>query len=161
MPSSRVTATGLLALGVAGCAPAATPPPTSAGAGELEESAEEAEAFRTPAFLAAPRVHLGEVLLGGASAPDELRHALERQVDGFKECYLAGLERDASIAGTMTLTFKVDQGGLIPKRGIGNWGDVVGDVELQRCVMDHTLAGSYPGSEAGEAEVSFELRFTR
>lgn len=90
------------------------------------------------------------------SEREEMRSIIDEGLDGARDCYVAGLRRDSSLSGVVTVTIAVGPDGFVSDAVLEESG--LDDAGVERCILDSTKIFVFPRSAEG-GELTFSVRF--
>ncbi len=92
-----------------------------------------------------PQVSASSAAVSGRIAPEIVAHGVRRVFGRLRHCYERGLERDASLAGRVTVRFVIGRDGIVASAQDG--GSTLPDPQVVACVV-----GCFPGIDLPEPE---------
>jgi hypothetical protein len=93
----------------------------------------------------------------GSLDPSVIVKEIRSRIGAVKACYEAGLKRNPSIGGKVTLRFEVSTVGKVTSAEIEN--DTMKDDEVTGCIRTRVLSWRFPAPAGGSAQFSYPFIF--
>jgi hypothetical protein len=93
-----------------------------------------------------------------ALAPDTIRRVVRNANSKFLACYQAGLQKNPTLAGRVTVKFTIDKNGA-PKAVTVAGGDL-SDKSVGQCLTKAVSSLTFPQPDRGEVVVSYPFAFS-
>jgi Ca-activated chloride channel family protein len=105
-----------------------------------------------------PQVRMGATSVSGRIPPETIQHLVRRQFGRMRGCYEAGLRRNASLSGRVTVRFVIGHEGTVTN--VANGGSDLPDPEVISCVVRAFYGLVFPAPEGGIVTVSYPILFS-
>jgi beta-lactamase regulating signal transducer with metallopeptidase domain len=93
----------------------------------------------------------------GRLAPEVIQQVVRQNFGLFRRCYEDGLQRDAKLKGTVTVSFVINPDGAV--RGATDDGSTLPDASVVQCVVGGFSRLSYPAPQGGYVTVVYPVAF--
>jgi hypothetical protein len=120
----------------------------SALASDLERLGEKGVASKVA------QIKTGKVVVSGPLPKEVVRRIVAQSYTRFRACYEAGLDRDPTLAGTVTLRFVIGRNGAATS--ISTYGDLK-DAKATTCISKAVYELTFPEPDGGIVTVSYPL----
>jgi hypothetical protein len=92
----------------------------------------------------------------GRLAPEVIRGVVRAAYDGFRQCYEAGLKRDSTLRGHVTVRFVIGRDGKASNVSIGE--ATLRDCDVINCVRAKFRQLRFPAPDGGIVTVSYPIQ---
>ena len=94
----------------------------------------------------------------GDLPPEVIRKVVRDNYGAFRACYEQGLKQDASLAGSVVVSFVIEEDGRVSNAAL-NDSTTLTDRAVIDCVLQHYAALQFPKPEGGFVNVVYPIRF--
>lgn len=105
-----------------------------------------------------PKVKLGGSFASGRLPPEVIQRIVRLSWEGMKNCYEAGLARNAHLTGKVVARFVINRDGHVSNVSNGPGTDLP-DQEVVACVLKHYYSLTFPQPEDGIVTVVYPVVF--
>jgi hypothetical protein len=110
-----------------------------------------------PSGAAPPKVKLGATTVSGRIPPRVIQHVVRSSFEKFRTCYEAGLGRNSSLEGRVSIRFVIDRTGKVSN--VTDGGSDIPDAEVVSCVLKTMATVEFPAPANGIVTVVYPIMF--
>jgi tetratricopeptide (TPR) repeat protein len=108
--------------------------------------------------VAAPAVRAGATEVSGRIAPEMIQRVVRQKFGAMRACYEAGLARNPTLAGRVSIKFIVDRTGHVAQADMN--GSSLLDAQVNACIVREFRGLQFPAPEGGNITVMYPLTFS-
>ena len=105
------------------------------------------------------KVRMGATTVNGRLPPEVIQRIVRQNFGRFRLCYEKGLEAKPTLAGTVSVTFVIDESGAVTSVAAGA-GTAMPDAKVTACVTRAFGGLSFPQPEGGKVSVVYPITFS-
>lgn len=98
------------------------------------------------------------VKVEGSLDREAIRRVIRAHIGEIETCYNAGLERDKTLAGKVTLELQIGSDGRVSDAFISH--STLADIEVDKCIAEAATSWAFPRPQGGNVSVSYPFVLT-
>lgn len=95
----------------------------------------------------------------GKLPPEVVKRIIRANFPRFRACYEQGLKKESTLAGVVSVKFKIDSTGAVESANLDPKGSTMPDKQVQGCVLGVYRTLSFPEPDSGSVDVSYPINF--